>query len=292
MHVHCTSIRSIRSISPDSDVHGGWIGAGELVGGELGAFPGLAEAPAVADGVAGGDGAAVVGGDEERQGAGELLLDGPERAPVAVHGVPGRRGRLDLHLDDVSRAADVVDEDHEEPGVAAQGEAHAALALAHDTAVVDGRHAAHLPGQREERRHGQVEVVLGRVAPPVRRPRRAQVRRRHHDRARVAVAPVLRRPRLLDPLALDLVARPARRPSCKQRRAQRRGHVPVPQRHRVLVPARPRLRPPSIRRAIKRYVPVTLPRRVQRPITQRRHHRRQHHHHHHCKLHPALRLVS
>jgi hypothetical protein len=187
--------------------------------GELRALPRLAEGPGGADGVGEGGGEVVAGGDLEREGAGEVLADGPERAPVAKHGGPGGGGGLDLHGDDVAGAGDVVDEDHEEPGVAAHGEADAALAQAGRAAVEHGRDAA----------------------------LRAEVRGRDDDGRVVVVAPVLRRLRLHDELAPDLEAGAAGLPAQKQHRAQRRCHVPVPERHCVLVRARASLRPSPVR---------------------------------------------
>jgi hypothetical protein len=215
--------------------------------GELRALPRLAEGPGGADGVGEGGGEVVAGGDLEREGAGEVLADGPERAPVAKHGGPGGGGGLDLHGDDVAGAGDVVDEDHEEPGVAAHGEADAALAQAGRAAVEHGRDAALVLGERQEGRLGQVEVGARGVAPGALGPRRAEVRGRDDDGRVVVVAPVLRRLRLHDELAPDLEAGAAGLPAQKQHRAQRRCHVPVPERHCVLVRARASLRPSPVR---------------------------------------------
>jgi hypothetical protein len=242
----------------------------------LRAFPRLPEFPTVAHSVGGGESAPVAGGDQEGEGAFELFPHRPDGAPVAVHGGPGGGAVFDLDGHDVAGAGDVVDEDHEEPGVARHGEADAALPLARDAPVVHGRDPADAPRQRFEGRHGQVEVPARRVAPPVRGARRAEVGRGDDDGAGVAVAPVLRRLGLLDRLALELEAGAAQEAPLEERRAERRSHGPVSQLVRVLVPARARLRPAPVRRAVECDVAVVLPPCVVCPL--RAHHRRCAHH--------------
>jgi hypothetical protein len=114
------------------------------------------------------------------------------------------------------------------------------------------------------------------AAPPARRARRAQVRRRHGNSARHAVAPVPRSPSALHGSAPNLVARPARSPAFEQRRTQRCSHGPVPELVRVLVPARTCLRPCAIRPPVERNVRTSHPPlRTHRP-RQRQRQKQQH----------------
>jgi hypothetical protein len=245
------------------------------------ALPGLAELPRPADGVPGEDRASVGGGDHERELAAHLAPHGPQRAPVAVHGHPRGVGALDLDGLHGARAGDVVDEDHEEPGVPADGEPDSAALPARDSSVVDGRDAAFAPGEGGVGRVRQVEVVLGRVAPAAPGPGWAEVGGGDGDGPRVAPAPVLRRLGLADADAFELETRPARRSAAVKPSAERCRHGAVAERVCVLVPARASRRlAPAVGRAVERDVRVPpSPRRSQ-------HRTRQHQHHHdHCHGH-------
>lgn len=102
---------------------------------ELFAGVGLAVAPASWCGVLGRDGAAIAGGDLERQClAVEQGTDIPVGAPVAAHGLPARPRALYRHRRQVASAAHICDEQQDEVGVAVDGEP--------DATLLDARHPA------------------------------------------------------------------------------------------------------------------------------------------------------
>jgi hypothetical protein len=211
-----------------------------------------------------GDGAAVAGGEPERQLlAVEVGVALPLGAPVVAHGLPSRPRPLHRYGRHVTGAADVGDQHQVEGRVAGDGEPDAArLGTRHSAQrqvtsacitrarasagcvvswchchvppVLDGHHAGAGLGDLVEHWRGKIEVHLRRVAPAAvvvgeRVVGWAEVGGRHHGGAPPA-APAAR--------ALDLEARTTAPPVVEQRRAQRRRVFPVPCAVQVAIPAR------------------------------------------------------
>jgi len=190
--------------------------------------------------------AVVAGHHPERQRlAGEVLPGLPHYPPVALQLRPlDALAPLHRHRRHVAGAAHVGDRHHVEVLVPGDGVPDAALPRARHPPVGDGHDAGLLLRDLEERRHGQVEVLPRRVAPPAAVRRlllvgRAQVRRRHHQRRRRR-----RRAGRLAPVgavhAPHLVATAAGRAIAEQHRAHGHRLHAVALGPRVLVPARAR----------------------------------------------------
>nr|ACL53845.1 unknown [Zea mays] len=202
---------------------------------ELAALEGLAELPASGDGAVAGDGAAVAGGDLERERLPvQVRVALPVLAPVPGHGLPPRAGAPDGDGAHVAGARHVGHQHQVEVGVPVDGEPDAALLHARHSPERDGHDAGAVLRDAEEGRLGHVEVRARRVAPAAvvageAVVGRAEVGGRDGDGARQAPPPVV--------VAPQLVAGPARRAVVEQRRAQRRRARAVPRAVQVAVPA-------------------------------------------------------